>query len=102
MMQKSVKTGMILLLSLWLLPQVSGQPVGIQSKAIRGRIIDKQSHRPLAFVNITYLASGQGTVSNIDGAFSISSGQYIDFLLFSYVGYHSKYIPKQENTKTSA
>ena len=71
------------------LTQVSGQPV-------QGRITDGQSHRPLAFVNITYQATGQGTVSNIDGDFSISSGREIDFLKFSYVGYHPRLIGKEE------
>ncbi|MCK4855744.1 MAG: hypothetical protein KAT31_15805, partial [Bacteroidales bacterium] len=39
---------------------------------------------------------GQGTVSNIDGAFSISSSQDIDFLKFSYVGYHPMVIAKED------
>jgi hypothetical protein len=85
-----------MLLSLWLLPVVCGQPASGQSAPIEGRIIDKQSRRPLAFVNITYLASGQGTVSNIDGEFSISSSRDIDFLKFSYVGYHPRFIRKED------
>ena len=85
-----------MLLSLWILTLVSGQPVCGQPEPVRGQIIDKKTRRPLAFVNITYLASGQGTVSNIDGAFSISSSQYIDFLKFSYVGYHPMVIAKED------
>ena len=89
-----MKTFIILLLSGWILTQVSGQAVSGQPEPIRGRIIDRQTRRPLAFVNITYLASGQGTVSNIDGAFSISTARDIDFLRFSYVGYHPRFIGK--------
>ena len=86
-----MKTGIIFLCCLWLMPQLFGQ-----AGAVRGKIIDKHSRRPLAFVNITYLESGQGTVSNIDGEFSISSSQDPDFLKFSYVGYHSLLIGKEE------
>ncbi len=91
-----MKTGIILLLSLCILTLVSWQPLSGQREPVRGQIIDKRTHRPLAFVNITYLASGQGTVSNIDGAFSISSSQDIDFLKFSYVGYHPMVIAKED------
>ena len=91
-----MKTGITLLLSGWILTLVSWQAVSAQLGPIRGQILDGQTHRPLAFVNITYLASGQGTVSNIDGAFSISSSRDIDFLKFSYVGYHPRFIAKED------
>ncbi len=91
-----MKTGIILLLSLCILTLVSGQQISGQPEPVRGQIIDTRTRRPLAFVNITYLASGQGTVSNIDGAFSISSSQDIDFLKFSYVGYHPRFIAKED------
>ena len=91
-----MKTSIMLLHSLWILILVSGQQVSGQPEPVRGRIIDKQTRRPLAFVNITYLASGQGTVSNIDGEFSIASSRYIDFLKFSYVGYHPLFIGKED------
>jgi hypothetical protein len=91
-----MKTSIILLLSSWILIPGSWQPVSGQPEPVKGQIIDGQSRRPLAFVNITYLASGQGTVSNIDGAFSISPTRNIDFLKFSYVGYHPRYIPKED------
>ena len=91
-----MKTGITLLLSGWILTLVSWHAVSAQLEPIRGQILDGQTHRPLAFVNITYLASGQGTVSNIDGAFSISSSRDIDFLKFSYVGYHPRFIAKED------
>jgi hypothetical protein len=93
-MRSSIKIPIILLLGGWILAPVSFQEVSGQPEPVRGRIIDRQTRRPLAFVNITYLASGQGTVSNIDGAFSISPSRKIDFLKFSYVGYHPVFIPK--------
>jgi hypothetical protein len=100
-MHRSVKIGIIWLLIGWILTlstglPVSGQLVSGEPDPLRGRIIDKKTRRPLAFVNITYLASGQGTVSNIDGAFSIASSQDMDFLKFSYVGYHPRLIEKED------
>jgi hypothetical protein len=91
-MHRSVKKGIVWLLTGWIM--VSVQAAMAHQGPVRGRIIDAQTRRPLAFVNITYLATGQGTVSNIDGVFSISPAQKIDFLKFSYVGYHPRFIPK--------
>lgn len=95
-MPRSLKTGIIWLLSFFILSLVPGQLVSAQAGPVQGRIVDKKTGRPLAFVNITYLASGQGTVSNIDGAFSISSARELDFLKFSYVGYHPRFIAKED------
>lgn len=95
-MFSSKKTGIVWLFSLLVLSQVSEQPLSGQSGPVRGRIMDRQTGRSLAFVNITYQASGQGTVSNIDGAFSISSSREIAFLKFSYVGYHTMLIAKED------
>ncbi len=91
-----MKTGILWLLCLCILTMVSGQPASGQSGPVSGKIIDKKTGHPLAFVNITYLASGQGTVSNIDGEFSISSSREIDFLKFTYVGYHPSFIARED------
>ncbi|MFC2115342.1 DUF5686 family protein [Bacteroidota bacterium] len=66
------------------------------AQSVEGRILDQQSKRPLAFVNIVYKSGGQGTVSNIDGEFSVSSIDEIEFLKFSYLGYHTQYIYREE------
>ena len=67
-----------------------------QAQEIRGRILDRQSRRPLAFVNIVYKSSGKGTVSNIDGEFSIASFDEVEFLKFSYVGYQTRTLTRKE------
>ena len=68
----------------------------MRAQGVEGRILDQKTKRPLAFVNVVYKENGQGTVSNIDGEFSIASFENIEFLKFSYVGYHSKFISRQE------
>jgi len=63
---------------------------------VEGRILDQKTKRPLAFVSIVYTSRGQGTVSNIDGEFSITSPSQIEFLKFSYLGYRERIIPKKD------
>jgi len=58
---------------------------------INGKIIDSRSGDPLPFANIIYNSRGSGIVSNIDGKFSIAVKPDVEFLKFSYLGYHSFY-----------
>lgn len=58
-----------------------------QDTVIRGRIADSHTREPLAFVNIVFDEHGHGTVSNIDGEFSIPAGEDISVLEFSCLGY---------------
>jgi hypothetical protein len=52
----------------------------------QGRVIDATGRQPLPFVNIIFNEQGQGTITNIDGYFTIQSEE-IEYLRFSYVGY---------------
>ncbi len=61
-----------------------------QNRIISGRIIDENTGEPLPFVNIVYNERGSGTVSDIDGNFSIAVYPAPVYLQFSYVGYFSK------------
>jgi hypothetical protein len=56
---------------------------------IKGKIIDRQTGEPLPFVNIVYNSRGNGIVSNMDGKFNITVTPDVEFLKFSYLGYHS-------------
>ena len=55
----------------------------------QGRVVDTAGKQPLPFVHVVFNQQGQGTVSNIDGYFSIPEGE-VEYLQFSYVGYESK------------
>ena len=59
---------------------------------ISGKIIDRKTKEPLAFVNIVYNEKGYGMVSNIDGEFQIQRTSNVQYLKFSYVGYHSTWL----------
>jgi hypothetical protein len=79
-----------------LLTLTTGSLIHPQSPEITGMITDKRTRQPLAFVNIVYNDAGHGTVSDIDGRFSFSSADNIDFLKISYVGYHSVYLAGED------
>lgn len=57
--------------------------------SLSGIIIEKQSTRPLPYVNIYVLGQNRGTVSTLDGFFSIVVKSN-DSLLFSSVGYNRR------------
>jgi len=54
---------------------------------VTGKIIDSKTKEPLPFVNIISVAHNQGTASDIDGLFAISSTDPITILKLSFVGY---------------
>jgi hypothetical protein len=63
-----------------------------QNRIISGRVIDKNTHEALPFVNIVYNERGNGTVSDIDGNFKIDIYPEPSFLKLSYVGYFTKQV----------
>ncbi len=60
-----------------------------QNIILQGKVLDSQSQQPLAFVSIGIEGTRQGTVSDIDGKFTIIV-QPQSVLLVSYVGFESK------------
>ena len=65
---------------------------------ISGQIVDKNTKRPLPFVNIVYSTSQKsGTTSDLDGRFSILSLSKIDSITCSFIGYQDKTIHLTRN-----
>lgn len=56
---------------------------------IQGRVVDAQSGEPLAFVNILVDGTRQGTMTDIDGNFSLTWPDNALAIRLSYVGYKS-------------
>lgn len=77
-----------------------GLQPAIPQEYITGRIIDRKTREPLAFVNIVYNSRSYGTVSNIDGLFNIEVNPDVEFLKFSYVGYHSQWLDLESAVST--
>ncbi len=65
---------------------VIGDGQGIE---IRGRVTDAESHKPLAFVNLITEDGKYGTVTDIEGNFSLTLPEKVCCLRVSYVGYGS-------------
>jgi hypothetical protein len=75
--------GLILFISLLLTSILLGQKNGI--------VVDTNTLEALPFVNIQFDNTKKGTVTNIDGKFSLEA-ESTSLLRFSFVGYQKKYI----------
>ncbi|MFP4342721.1 MAG: SusC/RagA family TonB-linked outer membrane protein [Cyclobacteriaceae bacterium] len=62
-----------------------------QQMNVQGRVID-DSDAPLPGVNVLIKGTGSGTITDIDGRFSLQA-QSDDVLIFSFVGYQTTEIP---------
>jgi len=58
-----------------------------QTVTIKGKVLDNKNKKPLAFVNIISEKGNNGTVSDIDGKFTIRLNQDVCCLKLSYIGY---------------
>lgn len=61
--------------------------------------MDEKNSNPMAFVNIVFGNSNQGISCDIDGNFTITDIQNIDFLRFTYVGYHDTIVKSSSFSK---
>lgn len=59
---------------------------------VAGKITDEKNGESLAFVNIVINNGREGTTSDINGSFSIRSGEPIQNISFSFVGYEKRTI----------
>lgn len=64
----------------------------LQQITLKGRVVDALTGEALPGVNIYIQGTTQGTVTNIEGVYSINVRPE-DVLVFSFVGYHDKLIP---------
>ena len=71
--------------------------VWAQSATISGRITDSESREPLPGVNVLIKNTTQGTVTDIDGSFSIQAAPD-DVLVFSFIGYLTEEYPVGDQT----
>jgi len=65
---------------------------------LNGKMIDKDTEEVLPFASIHIKGKKEGTISELDGSFSLSynvkeNSTLTDTLVFSYVGYNTVYVP---------
>jgi TonB-linked SusC/RagA family outer membrane protein len=70
----------------------------LQQQTLSGKVIDASTGEPLPGVNIIVKGTNIGTISDIDGMYSLSETERNDTLVFSYVGYTSQEIPLNGRT----
>lgn len=61
-----------------------------QTTTIQGTVTDARTGKPMIGVNILVVGTTTGTVTNIDGHYSLEVSSLQDTLRFSYIGYKSK------------
>lgn len=69
------------------------------SAQIHGVVTDSETGEPLPYINIYYDGKGVGTITDIDGKYSISYHQGWNELTFSVVGYATQVISVNSMTK---
>ena len=68
------------------------------SAQIQGVVVDADSGDPLPYLNVYYEGKGVGTITDIDGKYSISSHPGWTKLTFSMVGYRTQVITVSSKT----
>ena len=77
-------------LALWIALPMWGQT------AVSGRVFDGESGLPLPFVNVSFAGSNLGTMTDVEGLYSLDAGaERVTKLVVSTLGYQSQTIPIQ-------
>lgn len=87
-----MRSSILLQLSLIALFFFGFKPQNLSATHIQGRVVEKMSDAPLAYVNIGIVGKGVGTVTNTKGEFSlkIPDGLATETMRVSMIGYKAK------------
>ncbi len=66
------------------------------AQTVTGRVINKSTGQSMPFVTVIYNNQKDGFSTDIDGNFSLQLTDKVQFLKFSYVGYESVFVPKEQ------
>ncbi|MFZ2284526.1 MAG: DUF5686 family protein [Lutibacter sp.] len=72
--------------------------LAISQNQIQGIVLDSKNNQPLPFATIT-TSSNFGTLTDIDGKFTVKSEKKVTQISISYVGYESVIVPISKNEK---
>lgn len=59
---------------------------------ISGLVVDESTDHPIQFVNIYFEGTNKGTITDIDGYFSLTTNESHDTIVISFVGYDQRMI----------
>ena len=71
-------------------PSPESTPLGLPTKVATGQVVDEETNEPLPGVNVLRLGSNTGTVTDLDGRFSLVLSDEADSLAFNSIGYTTK------------
>lgn len=66
---------------------------------IQSKVIDGNNEEPLAYAQIYITSNGKGTISNIDGYFSMPNITNSEEIRISYIGYQTLFITAEKLAK---
>lgn len=73
--------------------------VGQAPTVITGKVYDTLTNEPMPFVNILLLGTKVGTVSDIDGNYTITTTVHADSIRAQYIGYNTTVLPIKNGVK---
>ncbi|MGB5320063.1 carboxypeptidase-like regulatory domain-containing protein, partial [Eudoraea sp.] len=68
-------------------------PILLFSQTKAGGIVVDEEGEPVAFANVVFKGSTQGTITNEDGLFYLESDETFEALLISFIGYQKEELP---------
>lgn len=90
-----MKLNRILLLLLLVMPVIGFS----QITKVKGVVVDAQTQEPLPFVNVFFQGTNIGTVTNMEGHYSIETKFPTDVLIAEYLGYEDGEIKVKKDDK---
>lgn len=86
-------SALLLLITLFFL----GSPVAsAQQTRISGQVVEAGTSEPLPGVSVTLKGSAKGTLTDVNGRYSIQAGSAQDVLRFTYIGFETLEVPARE------
>lgn len=78
-----------------------GLAASAQTRTVHGTVLDALTDEPLIGVSVVPEGSTNGTLTDLDGNFSITINQSVKNLVFSYVGYKTLTVPVKDEINIS-
>lgn len=80
----------LLLFRFWVLFTVLASGAAMGQTVVRGKVTDVHSGDPIPFANIIFKGTTDGTTTDFEGNFSVSTMTGVDSLVVSYMGYATR------------
>ncbi|MBI3143330.1 MAG: carboxypeptidase-like regulatory domain-containing protein [Bacteroidetes bacterium] len=69
-----------------------------QKTTVKGKVTDATTQEPIAFASVVFNGTTQGTTSNFEGYFELSTSGTVDSISVAFLGYQTRSKPLQKGT----